>query len=64
MKHAFAFGGFSLIRREALERIGGFAAVCGEIVEDVRLAELLKSSGARYRIEHAPNLVRSLARIE
>ena len=59
MKQAFAFGGFSLIHREALARIGGFAAVRADIVEDVRLAELLKNSGARYRIEHAPNLMRT-----
>ena len=58
-KHAFAFGGFSLIRRQALARIGDFAAVRADIVEDIRLAELLKSSGARYRIEHAPNLIRT-----
>ena len=30
-----------------------------DIVEDVRLAELLKRSGARYRIGHAPNLMRT-----
>jgi cellulose synthase/poly-beta-1,6-N-acetylglucosamine synthase-like glycosyltransferase len=59
LKQAFAFGGFSLIHREALKRIGGFAAVRADIVEDVRLAELLKRSGARYRIEHAPNLMRT-----
>jgi chlorobactene glucosyltransferase len=59
MKQAFAFGGFSLIRRQALARLGDFAAVRSDIVEDVRLAELLKSSGARYRIEHAPNLIRT-----
>jgi len=59
LKQAFAFGGFSLIHREALARLEGFAAVRSDIVEDVRLAELLKRSGARYRIEHAPNLMRT-----
>lgn len=59
LKQAFAFGGFSLIHREALIGIGGFAPVRADIVEDIRLAELLKSSGARYRIEHAPNLMRT-----
>jgi chlorobactene glucosyltransferase len=58
-KIAIAFGGFSLIDRQALARVGDFGAVRAEIVEDVRLAELLKISGARYRIEHAPNLVRT-----
>ena len=59
MKQAFAFGGFSLIHREALAGIASFTAVRADIVEDIRLAELLKRSGARYRIEHAPNLMRT-----
>lgn len=59
MKQALAFGGFMLVRRQALARVGDFAAVRADIVEDVRLAELLKGSGARYRIEHAPNLIRT-----
>lgn len=59
VKLAIAFGGFSLIRRESLALVGDFAAVRADIIEDVRLAELLKSSGARYRIEHAPNLLRT-----
>lgn len=58
-KQALAFGGFSLIRRQSLASIQDFAAVRADIVEDVRLAELLKNSGARYRIEHAPNLMRT-----
>ena len=58
-KKAIAFGGFSLIRRAALARVGNFAAVRAEVVEDIRLAELLKRSGAAYRIEHAPDLLRT-----
>lgn len=59
VKLAIAFGGFFLIERETLARVGEFRSVRAEIVEDVRLAELLKANGARYRIEHAPNLVRT-----
>jgi chlorobactene glucosyltransferase len=59
IKPPVAFGGFMLIRRQALARIGDFAAVRADILEDVRLSELLKGSGARYRIEHAPNLIRT-----
>lgn len=59
IKHAFALGGFMLIRRQSLAQLGDFAAVRSDIVEDVRLAELLKGSGASYRIEHAPNLIRT-----
>ena len=58
-KQAMAFGGFSLIRRDALGRIGDFGAVRAEVNETVRLAELLKASGAAYRIEHGPNLIRT-----
>jgi chlorobactene glucosyltransferase len=58
-KHVLAMGGFMLIRRQALAQIGDFEAVRADVVEDVRLAELLKRSGARYRIEHAPNLMRT-----
>jgi chlorobactene glucosyltransferase len=59
IKLAIAFGGFFLIERETLARINEFESVRAEIVEDVRLAELLKAAGARYRIEHAPNLLRT-----
>ncbi len=59
MKQAVALGGFMLMRRQALMRIGEFAAVRADIVEDIRLAELLKGSGASCRIEHAPNLMRT-----
>ena len=59
VKQAFAFGGFSLIHQDALNRLGDFAAVRSDIVEDLRLAQLLKRSGARYRIDHAPNLIRT-----
>jgi hypothetical protein len=48
-----------LIRRDALARLGDFAAVRADIIEDVRLGELLKGSGARFRVEHAPDLLRT-----
>jgi chlorobactene glucosyltransferase len=56
---AVGVGGFFLIRRAALECIGGYAAVRGEVAEDLRTAELLKRAGARLRIEYAPDLVRT-----
>jgi cellulose synthase/poly-beta-1,6-N-acetylglucosamine synthase-like glycosyltransferase len=56
-RKAKAMGGFLLLRRAALERCGGFGAVKSELVEDVRLAELLKNTGARLRIEYAPDLI-------
>jgi hopene-associated glycosyltransferase HpnB len=43
---AAAAGGTVLIRREALERIGGIAAIRGALIDDVTLAKSVKSSGA------------------
>lgn len=54
---AVGVGGFFLIRREALRRVGEYGAVRAEVAEDMRMAELLKQSGARLRIDYAPDLV-------
>ncbi|HVW68132.1 MAG TPA: glycosyltransferase [Steroidobacteraceae bacterium] len=42
---AAAAGGTVLIRREALERIGGIAAIKGALIDDVTLATAVKRSG-------------------
>lgn len=42
---AGAAGGCMLIRREALERIGGFDSIRGEIIDDCALARRVKRSG-------------------
>lgn len=44
-KVAAAAGGTVLIRREALERIGGIAAIRGALIDDVTLAKAVKSTG-------------------
>ncbi len=44
---AAANGQYLLIRRDAYDRIGGHAAVAGEILEDVALARLAKRAGVR-----------------
>lgn len=44
---AAAAGGCSLVRRAALERAGGVAAIRGAVIDDVALARVLKRSGAR-----------------
>lgn len=44
---AMAVGTFLLFRREAYERIGGHAAVQGEIAEDVALARRIRRYGGR-----------------
>ena len=51
---AAAIGGFFLIRRTVLDRVGGYEALKDEVMEDVRLADRIKRSGARLLIDHAP----------
>lgn len=54
---AVGFGGFFLMRRTVLERVGGYEALKDEVLEDLRLAEMIKRSGARLLTEYAPNLL-------
>lgn len=54
---AVGIGGFFLMRRTVLEGVGGYAALKDEVMEDVRLAEMIKRSGARLFTEYAPSLV-------
>jgi chlorobactene glucosyltransferase len=56
---ALGIGGFFLMRRSALERVGGYEALQNEVVEDIRLAELIKRSGGRMLTVQAPNLLRT-----
>jgi len=44
---AAAAGGCMLVRREALERAGGLAAIRGAVIDDCSLARLLKQQGSR-----------------
>ena len=46
-KTAGAAGGCVLLRRFALERIGGFAAIGGQIIDDCSLARAVKRSGGK-----------------
>ncbi|HXI23890.1 MAG TPA: glycosyltransferase family 2 protein [Pyrinomonadaceae bacterium] len=54
---AVGMGGFFLMRRTVLERVGGYEALRDEVMEDVRLAEMIKRSGARLLTEYAPDLL-------
>jgi len=56
---AAGIGGFFLMRRTVLDRVGGYEALKDEVMEDVRLAERIKRSGARFLIERAPELIRT-----
>jgi chlorobactene glucosyltransferase len=54
---AVGIGGFFLMRRTVLEDLGGYEALKDEVMEDVRLAEMIKRSGARLCTEYAPDLL-------
>jgi len=54
---AAGIGGFFLIKRSVLERVGGYEMLKNEVMEDMRLAERIKGSGARLLGESAPALV-------
>jgi chlorobactene glucosyltransferase len=56
-KDVVATGQFMLIRREAYERLGGFASVCTSVVEDLEFARLLKRSGGRVLMQDGSALL-------
>ncbi len=55
---AAANGQYLMMRREAYERIGGHAAVAGEVLEDVALARLAKQAGVHIYFAPAEGRVR------
>jgi hypothetical protein len=55
---AAASGQYLLISREAYTRIGGHAAVAGEVLEDVALARLAKQAGVRLRFGSGAGIMR------
>lgn len=50
-KTAAAAGGCMLIRRRALDRIGGIAAVKGALIDDCALARAVKDTGGSLRLD-------------
>ena len=57
---AAAAGGCILVRRQALEGVGGISAVRGEVIDDVNLARVMKASGGRIRLAVSRDSVTSL----
>jgi hypothetical protein len=55
---AAASGQYLLIRREDYARIGGHAAVNGEVLEDVALARLAKQAGVRLHFASGSGIMR------
>lgn len=56
---AIGIGGFFLMRRTALDAIGGYEAIKAEVIDDIKTARLLKESGFKLHIAVAPSLVRT-----
>ena len=54
-----ANGQFLLLRRAALEAVGGFGSVRGEALDDVALAGRLRAAGFRHGFFRAPYLLRA-----
>ncbi|MGW8267362.1 MAG: glycosyltransferase [Longimicrobiales bacterium] len=55
-RHAIANGQYLLFRRDAYEAMGGHGAVRGEVVEDLRMAQLLVHSGRRLVVREGRGL--------
>jgi len=55
-RHAIANGQYLLFRREVYEALGGHEAVAGEVVEDLRLAQLLVRGGRKLVVRGAEGL--------
>jgi hypothetical protein len=55
---AAANGQYLMIRREDYVRIGGHAAVAGEVLEDVALARLAKQAGIRLHFASGVGIIR------
>jgi chlorobactene glucosyltransferase len=54
---AAANGQYLLFRREAYDAVGGHAAVRGEIVEDLMLAQRVKAAGLTWRLADVSDLM-------
>ncbi|MBI2299872.1 MAG: hypothetical protein HYU66_13175 [Armatimonadetes bacterium] len=54
---ALGCGGFFLIRRAALDAVGGYEPIRGDLADDVATAERLKAHGFRLHCALAPELL-------
>jgi cellulose synthase/poly-beta-1,6-N-acetylglucosamine synthase-like glycosyltransferase len=60
---AFTIGAFTLVRRRALEDIGGYTAIRGEVLDETILGLRLKQHGFRVFAVEGASLVRTPARV-
>jgi len=61
---AAAAGGCVLLRRDALDRAGGFASIRGEVIDDVNLARRIRMGEGTLRLSLSRSDVRSLREYE
>lgn len=54
---AAAAGGCMLVRRAALEKAGGMAAIRGALIDDVAMGRLIKRAGGRCRLDLGRDVV-------
>lgn len=54
---ALGCGAYFLLRREAIEAIGGYEAIREEVADDVATARALKAKGLKLRLENAQALL-------
>jgi len=55
-RNAIANGQYLLFRRDVYERVGGHEAVAGEVVEDLRFAQILAQNGFRVMVRGCEGL--------
>jgi len=60
---AFTIGAFTLVRRKALEDIGGYAAIRGEVLDETILGLRLKQRGHRVFAVEGTALIRTPSRV-
>ena len=56
-KDVIGVGAFNLVRREALERLGGWEPQRMAVLEDVTLGRRMKAAGMRQQVAFGPDLV-------
>jgi len=61
---AAAAGGCVLLRRDMLEKAGGFASIRGEVIDDVNLARRIRQAEGTLRLSLSRSDVRSLREYE
>jgi glycosyltransferase involved in cell wall biosynthesis len=57
-KDFFGVGGFNLVRAEVFNKLGGFAALRMEVVEDFSFGRMVKRAGYRSCVTVGPDLLR------